>query len=118
KTDLFDRRVRLNAAAFWGQYDGIQLTLLSCPQFGGPGPCALPQNAGDAHIKGFELETTINPGNGLLFDASMSYLDFTYTSINPQAGGPTAPAGVQIGMIPPYTPKWKWAVGVQYEIDL
>ena len=118
KSDLFGRVVRLNGAAYYSDYKGIQLTLLSCPQFGGPGPCALPQNAGDAHIKGFELETTINPGNGLLFDASMSYLDFTYTSINPQAGGPTAPAGVQIGMIPPYTPKWKWAVGVQYEIDL
>ncbi len=47
-----------------------------------------------------------------------SCLDFKYTSINPQAGGPTAPGGVQIGMVPPYTPKWKWAFGIQYEIDL
>jgi iron complex outermembrane recepter protein len=118
KSDLFDRVVRLNGAAYFSDYKGIQLTLLSCPQFGGPGPCALPQNAGDAEIKGFELETTIDPGNGLLIDAAVSYLDFEYTSINPLAGGPTAPAGVQIGMIPPYTPEWKWAVGIQYEIDL
>jgi iron complex outermembrane receptor protein len=118
KSDLFDRLVRLNGAAYFSDYKGIQLTLLSCPQFGGPGPCALPQNAGDAEIKGFELEATIDPGNGLLIDAAMSYLDFEYTSINPQAGGPTSPGGVQIGMIPPYTPKWKWAVGIQYEIDL
>ncbi|WP_082553690.1 TonB-dependent receptor [Altererythrobacter sp. Root672] len=118
KTDLFDRVVRLNAAAFFSDYTDIQLTLLACPQFGGPGPCALPQNAGDAHIKGLELETTIDPGNGLLVDGSLSYLDFDYTSINPQAGGPSAPGGVQEGMIAPYTPKWKWALGVQYEIDL
>jgi iron complex outermembrane receptor protein len=118
KSDLFGRLVRLNGAAFFSDYKGIQLTLLSCPQFGGPGPCALPQNAGDAEIKGLELETTIDPGNGLLIDAAMSYLDFDYTAINPQAGGPTAPAGVQLGMVPPYTPKWKWAVGIQYEIDL
>jgi iron complex outermembrane receptor protein len=118
KSDLFDRVVRLNGAAYFSDYKGIQLTLLSCPQFGGPGPCALPQNAGDAEIKGFELETTIDPGNGLLFDAALSYLDFEYTSINPLAGGPTAPAGVQIGMIPPYTPEWKWAAGIQYEFDL
>jgi iron complex outermembrane receptor protein len=118
KSDLFDRIVRFNGAAFYSDYKGIQLTLLSCPQFGGPGPCALPQNAGNAHIKGFELETTIDPRNGLLIDGSLSYLDFKYTSINPQAGGPTAPAGVQIGMVPPYTPSWKWALGIQYEIDV
>jgi iron complex outermembrane recepter protein len=118
KSDLFGRLLRLNGAAFFSDYKGIQLTLLSCPQFGGPGPCALPQNAGDAEIKGLELEATIDPGNGLLIDGAMSYLDFDYTAINPQAGGPTAPAGVQLGMVPPYTPKWKWAVGIQYEIDL
>ncbi len=118
KSDLFGRILRLNGAAYYSDYKGIQLTLLSCPQFGGPGPCALPQNAGDAKIKGFELEAAIDPGNGLLIDAAMSYLDFDYTEINPQAGGPTAPAGVQLGMIPPYTPEWKWAIGIQYEIDL
>ncbi|MEO5706285.1 MAG: TonB-dependent receptor [Alteraurantiacibacter sp.] len=118
KSDLFDRLVRLNGAVYFSDYKGIQLTLLSCPQFGGPGPCALPQNAGDAEIKGLELEATIDPGNGLLIDAAMSYLDFDYTAINPQAGGSTAPNGVQLGMVPPYTPKWKWAVGIQYEVDL
>ncbi|MBO9498978.1 MAG: TonB-dependent receptor [Novosphingobium sp.] len=118
KTDLFGRIVRLNGAVFYSDYKDIQLTLLSCPQFGGPGPCALPQNAGDAHIKGFELETNIDPGNGLLIDGSVSYLDFKYTDINPQAGGPSSPAGVQVGMVPPYTPKWKWAVGIQYKVDM
>jgi iron complex outermembrane receptor protein len=118
KSDLFGRLLRLNGAAYYSDYKGIQLTLLSCPQFGGPGPCALPQNAGDAEIKGAELEATIDPGNGLLIDAAMSYLDFDYTAINPQAGGPTSPRGVQLGMVPPYTPEWKWAVGIQYEIDL
>jgi iron complex outermembrane receptor protein len=118
KSDLFDHIVRFNAAAFYSKYKDIQLTLLSCPQFGGPGPCALPQNAGDANIKGFELETTIDPHNGLLIDGSLSYLDFDYTSINPQAGGPTQPAGVQIGMVAPYTPAWKWSIGVQYRFDL
>jgi iron complex outermembrane receptor protein len=118
KSDLFDHVVRFNGAAFYSDYKDIQLTLLSCPQFGGPGPCALPQNAGDAHIKGFELETTIDPHNGLLVDGSLSYLKFKYTSINPQAGGPAAPGGVQMGMVAPYTPSWKWAVGIQYEADL
>src|SRR5262249_1098017 len=56
KTDLFDRVLRVNAAAFYNDFTDAQLTLLSCPQFGGPGPCALPQNAGDAKLKGVEVE--------------------------------------------------------------
>lgn len=119
KSDLLDGAVRLNGAAFLSDYKGIQLTLLSCPQFGGPGPCALPQNAGDAEIKGLELEATIAPfGTGLLIDGSVSYLDFKYKSINPQAGGPTNPGGVQLDYVPPYVPEWKWALGIQYTFDL
>lgn len=68
KTDLFDRRVRLNLAAFYNDFTDAQLTLLSCPQFGGPGPCALPQNAGDATLKGFEAELLATPVDGLTFD--------------------------------------------------
>jgi len=116
KTDLADRTVRLNGALFYSEYNGIQLTLLSCPQFGGPGPCALPQNAGDAKMKGAELETTIYPMDGLMIDAAVSYLDFQYKNINPLAGGPDNPAGVQLDYVPPFTPEWKWSAGIQYEI--
>ena len=117
KSQWLDRRVRLNAAAFYNKYKDIQLTLLSCPQYGGPGPCALPQNAGDADVKGAEVEAEIHPVGGLEIDGSASYLDFKYTRINPQAGIPGG-AGVQIGMIPPYSPKWKWSIGAQYTFDL
>jgi len=41
-------------------------------------PCALPANAGDAEVKGLELETSIRPVAGLLIDASLSYIDFEY----------------------------------------
>ena len=56
KTDLFDRKVRFNTAVFYNDFKDAQLVLLSCPQFGGPGPCALPQNAGDAKVSGVEAE--------------------------------------------------------------
>jgi iron complex outermembrane receptor protein len=118
KSDLFERRLRLNGAIFVSKYKDILLTLLSCPQFGGPGPCALPQNAGDADVKGIELEATVRPTSALTIDAAYSYLKFDYTSINPQAGGPTLPRGVQKGMITPYTPKTKWSIGAQYEIPV
>jgi iron complex outermembrane receptor protein len=118
KSQFLDRRVRLNAAAFLNKYDDIQLTLLSCPQFGPAPACALPQNAGNATVKGFEVETEVRPMGGLQFDGSLSYLDFRYDSINALAGGPTQPNGVQLSMTTPYTPKWKWSLGAQYEFDL
>jgi len=118
KSDLFDRLARFNLAAFYSEYNGIQLALLSCPQFGGPGPCALPTNAGDAHIKGFEAELSVRPVQGLSIDGALSYVDFAYQSINPAAGGATNPTGPQLDDYPPYTPKWKWSIGAQYEILL
>ena len=116
KSDFWDRRIRFNLAAFHSDYKGIQLALLSCPQFGGPGPCALPQNAGDARIRGFEAELNLAPVEGLLIDAGLSLVDFKYKEINPSAGGAGNPTGPQLDDVPPYTPKWKWSMGIQYEI--
>ncbi len=118
KTTLFDRKMRFNVAGYYSDYKDIQLTLLSCPQFGGPGPCAAPQNAGNARIAGAEAEVSYRPVPELMFDASLSYIDFKYKSINPAAGGPTNPGGVQLGNVPPFTPKWKWSAGISYDIDL
>ena len=118
KGQFFDRKMRLNGSFFYNKYKDIQLTLLACPQYGGPGPCALPQNAGDANVKGAELETELHPFAGLQIDGSISYLDFDYTRIDPGAGGPAAPAGVQKGMYTPFTAKWKASMGIQYEIPL
>ncbi len=125
KSDLFDRHLRLNVAGYTSRYDGIQLTLSSCPQFNPPGlpagaafPCGLPANVGRADIKGFEVESTVRPIEGAIIDGSVSYTDFQYKSIAPGAGGPTNPAGVQTYMKPPYTPKWKWSIGAQYQFPL
>jgi iron complex outermembrane receptor protein len=116
KSTLFDRKMRLNLSGFYNEYNGIQLTLLSCPQFSPPipgFPCALPINGGDAHVKGFEAETEIHPVAGLEMDGSVSYIDFQYvaSSLNPQTG-------ILPGMVTPQTPKWKWSAGVQYEVPV
>jgi iron complex outermembrane recepter protein len=118
KTDLFSRRVRLNTSVFFSDYSDLQLTLASCPQFGVGLPCAVVANAGDAEVKGLEVEALLRPIERLSLDASYSYLDFKYTSINPDAGGPTRLTGPQFGMRPAYVPARKWSAGVQYEIPL
>jgi iron complex outermembrane receptor protein len=119
KTNLFDQHMRFNLSAFYNKYNNIQLTLASCPtpplngvQYP-PAPCALPSNVGSAHVKGLELETEIHPVAGLELDASASWLDFKYTTIND-----VVDSGITLNMVTPYTPKWKASVGMQYEYPI
>lgn len=129
KSNLLDNRVRFNAAAFYSKYKGIQLTLTNCTVQAGAGfgaPCALPVNAGDANVKGVELETTMEPVDGFLIDGSLAYLDFDYTKFasfetptgTVSVGGPTNINAPQFGDYPAFTPRWKWSIGAQYEIPL
>ncbi len=127
KTDLFDRKLRFNVSAFYNKLKDAQLTLLSCPQFGGPGPCALPQNAGDATIKGIEFEAFLKVANGLTIDASASYLKYKFKCVDPQvvnAATAATPAGTCssdptiISKLADPAQGWQWNVGAQYEADL
>jgi iron complex outermembrane receptor protein len=114
KSDLFDRSVRLNIAGFYSEYGDIQLGLNNCTGVLGITagvPCALPFNAGNAEVKGVEVETSIRPIDGFLIDGAVSYLDFQYTSLVPNTG-------LTLDFVSPNTPEWKWSLGVQYEIDL
>jgi len=125
KTDFFDRRVRLNLAGFYNDFKDAQLTLLSCPQFGGPGPCALPQNAGNAHVKGVEAELFARPIDGLQFDASISYIDWKWKCVNPAvvggASGACSSDPAIVGLLsknPRGLIKTKWSAGIQYDAEL
>jgi len=115
KSDLLDRRLRVNGAVFLNKYKDIQLTVNNCP-FPGvpPTPCALPVNAGTADVKGAEIETELHVFRGLSLDASASYLDFKYTSLLPGA----VASGLTLDMTTPFAPKWKYSAGVQYVLLL
>ncbi|MEP7351114.1 MAG: TonB-dependent receptor [Sphingorhabdus sp.] len=122
KTDLLDRRLRLNVTGFYNKLKDAQLTLLSCPQFGGPGPCALPQNAGNATIKGVEIEAFLEPVEGLSIDASASYIKYKFDCVNPQVvNQPLAPcssAPAVISALNDPAQGWQWNMGIQYKADL
>jgi iron complex outermembrane receptor protein len=125
KSDLFDRHVRLNIATFFSKYKDLQLSLSNCTAIVGAAlgvPCSLLTNAGNADIKGVEVETTIRPVRGWVIDGAASYVDFDYkkfTTFGAAAvGGPLNINGPQFGNYPTYTPRWKWSVGTQYRIDM
>jgi iron complex outermembrane receptor protein len=127
KSDLLDRRLRFNVSAFYNKFKDAQLTLLSCPQFGGPGPCALPQNAGDADIKGFEAELFATPVHGLQIDGSLSLVDWNWKCVAIQVVRPLAVGETNIcssdptiiSRLNPQPPiKWQWSAGIQYAIPV
>ena len=113
KSDLFDRRLRLNLSSFLNKYSDIQSTASPCPT-GVPGtetPSACRVNSGSADIRGVELEMFAEPIDNLQITGSLSWLDFEYTFVNPASGALLTDPGT--GM-----PEWKWSLGAQYRIDL
>jgi iron complex outermembrane receptor protein len=113
KGDFLSSRLRVNLAAFQNEYDDFQATLLRCDAFSPfPGaPCTMSTNAGDAEIRGAELETQLRILNGLAIEASVGYLDFEYQSVSPVTG-------ITLDMTNVYTPKLSAAFGMQYAFDL
>ena len=76
----FDDRVRLNAAAFYSDYEEVQVTFFD--SLGGP----VTANAGSVEIKGLEVELTALVSDRLLLDVGYGYADANYTTINPISG--------------------------------
>ena len=76
KSDLLERRVRLNLAAFYTDYDDIQRDAIIAVN---ALPATVISNAAKATIKGVELElTALPPVDGLELGASFGWLDPEY----------------------------------------
>jgi iron complex outermembrane receptor protein len=104
KSELFDRRLRLNAAAFSTDYSELQIQVLLGGFFD-------IKNAGEAEIEGMELELSARPLDGLDVNASLGYMDAEFEALNPEA----VLAGVEPDNELPMTPEWTWTLGAQYE---
>ncbi|MGN7931758.1 TonB-dependent receptor [Sphingopyxis sp. 22461] len=113
KSQLFDRRLQLNAAAFTTSYKGIQLNFQQ-------GVSPVIQNAGDARIKGFEAEVVFAPVQSFTLNSSVGYVDAKYTSV--LQGAVVAPNPVQAGVFTgaelPKTPHWKVNMSPRFEFDV
>ncbi len=137
KSAWFNRHLIANAAVFYTDYKGIQLNIQQ-------GISPVYTNAGNAKIKGGELEFQSIVGNsGLKLNGSVAYIDAYYTYVNPDANipqyalpdgttvcpsnfiGPNGPVcplhapGVsQLDAKLPKTPKWKATFDPEYDILL
>ena len=72
KSDLFDRLVRLNIAAFYYDYKDIQVQSLQAGAIN-------TSNAAKAHVKGIDADITIVPTRDLTLSGGIGYTDGEYT---------------------------------------
>jgi iron complex outermembrane recepter protein len=109
KADFFDRRLRTNLALFHATYEDQQ-SANSGSNVGRPDLSTLIINAGDRVAKGFELEVSALPVEGLTLNAGLGYTHVKLKHINPilvtSAGGTYVPTGI---------PDWTSNLSAQYE---
>ena len=105
KSQFFDHRVQTNVAVFWTDYTGIQLQIQE-------GASPVSQNAGDAELKGAELELNALIGGGFSIYLGASYIDAEYTRLL------TSVQGITLDTDLPKTPKYKFTISPQWDVNL
>lgn len=105
KTDWFDRKLRLNVAAFQTDYSDLQISQLV------PLCCVVVSNAAKARIRGAEVEFVVRPVQRLQIDGSYAYLDAKFTEY-------AIPGQAYTGNRLPRSPKNKFNIGGQYEAPI
>lgn len=107
KSQWLDNSLRLNGALHYTKYRDLQSQVSS-----GVGNGTLLQNAGEAEVKGVELEFEYSPSRAFLMFGSVAYLDAEYTEFfdlvanADKSGNPL-----------PYAPKWTANLGLRYTIE-
>lgn len=104
KSTFWGGRALLNLTAFDIEWKDIQLSVfnLSCG-------CSYLSNGGGAYSRGFELEGSLVPTDGLRIGYNLAYTKGALTSLAP--GAPPYYLGYQL----PGVPRWAGAVTADYE---
>jgi iron complex outermembrane receptor protein len=109
KSEFLEHHVQANVAVFYTNYDGIQLNFQE-------GPSPVLRNAGDATLKGGEIELQAVVGGGFSFNLAAAYIDAKYDNIDPLVTVAN-PAFTTANKLPK-TPKTKFTLSPQYDISL
>lgn len=107
KFDLFDRRARLNVAAFSMRYKNLQVTQTSQICL-----CNITDNAADAKILGIEAEAQVVLFPGFNLNGALTLLDTKYLEFTDSVGN------VNDGKFLQRTPDYQFNVSANYVTDL
>ncbi|MBQ1542735.1 TonB-dependent receptor [Caulobacter sp. CCUG 60055] len=105
KSSWLQRRLKVNATAFWIEWSDVQQTVpLACG-------FSVQANAGKARSRGLELEAQLNPARGLNLSLGVGYTDARITD------------GGALGVARPgdriqQTPKWNVSAALDYEREI
>jgi iron complex outermembrane recepter protein len=129
RMEFMDNRLRVNPTLFYNDWTDIQFNALAPPAN------IFTKNAGDATIKGAELEMQFAATDRWLLDGSVSYLDGEYTRVdsdvtiaklypNGSFNPPPLP-GATVDVVDltleddlQQAPEWKYTAGVRYALPL
>jgi outer membrane receptor protein involved in Fe transport len=117
KAGLFDRRVQLNAAAFYNDYSDKQLRGRILDPFGVVGILDKLVNVPKSRVYGGEVELKVVPMRGLDLDFSATYTDTKVTK-SFFAYDPVGNFFDHKGLPFPHTPKWNVNASANYEFPV
>jgi len=109
KSEFADRRVRLNAAAFFMDYTDMQLGSISADASGNL--ILIIGNAAKAEVKGFEADLTALPSERWLISAGIGYLDAEYIDTGTATDVTTSSTFAK-------TPEWSGNASFEYTLPL
>lgn len=110
KSTLWDGRMILNMAAFFSEYEDLQLFANSVNPANGSLLLTV-DNAGDVDIYGFEVEMVARPAPNFDVNLGIGYLENEYQSLAPNTG-------YSEDNELPQAPKWTVNAGAQYRFQL
>lgn len=109
KSQLFDRKLRFNVAAFDMEYRDVQVDFNNLQAVG---TVDTVNSTKSAKIRGIEADIMIAPALGLILGGSYSYLKTDFpTVVNPFGGN-------LVEVIPTFAPKHSGTVSVDYELPV
>ena len=116
KTDLFDRRLRFNAAGFYYDYKNIQVQKLENTSI-------FVFNGASARVYGADVDFTAVLGNAFTLTGGISWIspkfeDFPICSISSPAGGVPLTTGPCDGKQIPFAAKFTASLAANYSADL
>lgn len=106
KTQLLDKRVLFNVAAFRDEHKDMQLSVFTAST----GAASIIRNAAAARIQGLEFETVLRPVDTLTINGSLAILDAKYKSFID--GG----VDVSDNRAFPHAPKTTASLGVDWKV--
>ncbi|MEM7017081.1 MAG: TonB-dependent receptor, partial [Pseudomonadota bacterium] len=111
KGDFFDKTLRLNATAYSSKITDLQISRFD------PANVAFLvfiENAGDADVKGLDLDFVWAATDNLTISGAASFVDNELTRINPQLEDIVVPVGSRL----PWTPEFRGNLRASYDFQL